>query len=133
MKYSLDTNTCIRYINGRSLAIRQKLPTVPAHDIVVCSVVRGELFYGAAKSQTPEQSAEKQARFLKPYATLPYDDVAAKEYGRIRAYLKGMGTPIGPYDMQVAAIAVVHGLIVVTHNIGEFGRIPWLKVEDWEV
>lgn len=81
MKYSLDTNTCIRYINGRSLAIRQKLPTVPANDIVVCSVVRGELFYGAAKSQTPELSTEKQMRFLKPYATLPYDDAAAKEYG----------------------------------------------------
>jgi predicted nucleic acid-binding protein len=51
---------------------------------------------GVAKSQTPEQSAEKQARFLKPYTTLPYDDVSAKEYGRIRAYLESLGTPIGP-------------------------------------
>lgn len=132
MKYSLDTNTCIRYINGRSLAIRQKLPTVPARDIVVCSIVRGELSYGSAKSQTSVQSAEKQARFLKPYATLPYDDTAAKEYGRIRAHLETAGTPIGAYDMQIAAIAVVHGLIVVTHNTKEFGRIPWLKIEDWE-
>ena len=132
MKYSLDTNICIRYINGRSLAIRQKLPTIPAHDIVVCSIVRGELSYGVAKSQTPEKSAEKQARFLKPYATLPYDDLAAKEYGRIRAYLEGLGTPIGPYDMQIAAISIVHSLIVVTHNTKEFGRIPWLKIEDWE-
>jgi len=107
MKYSLDTNTCIRYINGRSMAIRRKLPTIPAHDIVVCSVVRGELFYGSAKSQTPEQSVEKQVRFLKPYATLPY-------------------------DMQVAAIAVVHNLILVTHNTREFGRILWLNIQDWE-
>jgi len=133
MKYSLDTNTCIRYINGRSLAIRQKLPTVPARDIVVCSVVRGELAYGAAKSQTPEASAAKQARFLKPYATLPYADSAAVEYGRIRAHLENAGTPIGPYDMQIAAIAMVHGLIVVTHNTKEFGRVPGLKIEDWEV
>lgn len=133
MKYSLDTNACIRYINGRSPAIRQKLPTVPAREIVVCSVVRGELAFGAAKSQTPEASTVRQVRFLRPYATLPYDDAAAKEYGRIRAYLEKAGTPIGPYDMQIAAIAVVHGLIVVTHNIGEFGRIPWLKIEDWEV
>ena len=132
MKYSLDTNTCIRYINGRSIAIRRKLPTIPAHDIVVCSVVRGELFYGSAKSQTPEQSVEKQVRFLKPYATLPYDDVAAKEYGRIRAHLEALGTPIGPYDMQVAAIAVVHNLILVTHNTREFGRILWLNIQDWE-
>lgn len=133
MRYSLDTNTCIRYINGRSDAIRQKLPTVPARDIVVCSIVRGELAYGAAKSQTPEASAAKQARFLKPYVTLPYDDAAALAYGRIRAHLETAGTPIGPYDMQIAAIAVVHGLSVVTHNTQEFGCIPWLKVEDWEV
>jgi tRNA(fMet)-specific endonuclease VapC len=133
MKYSLDTNTCIQYINGRSQKIRQRLPTVPAWDIVVCSIVRGELAYGAAKSQTPEASAAKQARFLKPYSTLPYDDTAAQEYGRIRAYLENAGTPIGPYDMQIAAIAVVHGLIVITHNTDEFGRIPWLKIEDWEI
>jgi tRNA(fMet)-specific endonuclease VapC len=132
MRYSLDTNTCIRYINGRSLSIRQKLPTVPAREIVVCSVVRGELAYGAAKSHTPEVSTAKQARFLKPYATLPYDDVAAHEYGRIRAYLENAGTPIGPYDLQIAAIALIHGLIIVTHNTREFERIPGLKVEDWE-
>ena len=132
MRYSLDTNTCIRYINGRSLAIRQKLPTVPARDIVVCSVVRGELAYGATKSQTPEASLAKQARFLKPYATVPYDDTAAQEYGRIRAYLENAGMPIGPYDLQIAAIALIHDLIIVTHNTREFERIPGLKVEDWE-
>jgi tRNA(fMet)-specific endonuclease VapC len=132
MKYSLDTNTCIRYLNGRSAAVVRKLPTIPAHDIVVCSIVRGELAYGVAKSQTPEASAAKQQKFLKPYATLPYDDAAAILFGRIRAALENAGTPIGPYDMQIAAIALVHGLIVVTHNMGEFGRIAGLRVEDWE-
>jgi tRNA(fMet)-specific endonuclease VapC len=133
MKYSLDTNTCIRYLNGRSPSIRQKLPTVPAHDIVVCSIVRGELAFGAAKSQTPEKSAAKQNRFLEPYATLPYDDPAAVRFGRIRADLEAVGTPIGPYDLQIAAIALTHGLILVTHNVGEFGRIKGLQIEDWEV
>src|SRR4051812_12928774 len=109
MKYSLDTNTCIRYLNGRSANVRRKLPTIPGYDIVVCSVVRGELAYGAAKSQTPVQSAAKQQRFLEPYATLPYDDQAALEFGRIRAALEAAGTPIGPYDMQIAAIALIHG------------------------
>jgi tRNA(fMet)-specific endonuclease VapC len=47
MKYSLDTNTRIRFMNGRSPALRSKIPTVPAREIVVCSVVRGELAYGA--------------------------------------------------------------------------------------
>jgi tRNA(fMet)-specific endonuclease VapC len=133
MKYSLDTNTCIRYLNGRSEGIRRRLPMVPARDIVVCSVVRGELAYGAARSQTPEASAAKQQRFLRPYATLPYDDAAAVVFGRIRAALEAAGTPVGPYDMQIAAIALVHGLIVVTHNIREFARIEGLPIEDWEM
>lgn len=88
MKYSLDTNTCIRFINGRSEGVRHKIPTIPARDIIVCSVVRGELAYGSAKSQTPADSFAKQQRFLQPYATLPYDDAAAQEFGRIRAYLE---------------------------------------------
>lgn len=132
MKYSLDTNTCIRYLNRRSDAIRHKLPTIPARDIVVCSVVRAELAYGAARSQTPDASATKQQKFLHPYATLPFDDAAAHEFGRIRAALEAAGTPIGPYDMQIAAIALVHDLILVTHNTREFGRVPGLHIEDWE-
>jgi tRNA(fMet)-specific endonuclease VapC len=87
MIYSLDTNVCIRYLNGRSALIRQKLPTVPAHEIIVCSVVRGELAYGAAKSQTPVASKAKHQRFLDPYGTLPFDDSAAAEFGCIRASL----------------------------------------------
>lgn len=133
MKYSLDTNTCIRYLNGRSEAVRRKLPTVPAQEIIVCSIVRGELAYGAAKSQTPAQSAAKQQRFLAPYASLAYEDRAAAEFGRIRAALEALGTPIGPYDLQIAAIAIVHGLILVTHNTNEFGRIAGLMLEDWEL
>jgi tRNA(fMet)-specific endonuclease VapC len=132
MKYSLDTNTCIRYINGRAPKVREKIPTVPARDIVVCSVVRGELAYGAAKSQTPQRSAEKQQQFLEPYASVPYDDLAAQMFGQIRAYLEKQGTPIGPYDMQIAAIALVHDLILVTHNVAEFSRVPDLQIEDWE-
>ena len=52
-------------------------------------------------------------------------------FGEIRAVLAAVGTPIGPYDLQIAAIALVHGLTVVTHNTGEFSRVPGLKVEDW--
>jgi len=121
------------YLNRRSDAIRRKLPTVPARDIVVCSIVRSELAYGAARSQTPVESAQKQQRFLQPYATLPFDDAAAHEFGRIRAALEAAGTPIGPYDMQIAAIALVHNLIVITHNVREFERIAGLHIEDWEV
>jgi tRNA(fMet)-specific endonuclease VapC len=132
MKYSLDTNTCIGYLSGRSPAIRRKLPTIPAGQIVVCSVVRAELAYGVAKSNHPEASAEKHREFLAPYASLPFDDQAAAIYGRVRKVLEANGTPIGPYDMQIAAIALVHNLILITRNMREFSRIEGLQIENWE-
>jgi len=132
MKYLLDTNVCIRVINKRSMVARTKLLTHATDDIVVCSIVRAELFYGAAKSQTPEATRRKQNVFLQPYATLPFDDLAADTYGRIRTQLEQAGTPIGPLDMQIAAIALAHGLTLVTHNTREFSRVPRLLLEDWE-
>ncbi|MDQ7025626.1 MAG: type II toxin-antitoxin system VapC family toxin [Anaerolineae bacterium] len=132
MRYLLDTNICIRIINGRSHTARTKLLNVSTKDVVVCSIVRAELFYGAAKSQTQQATRRKQDLFLKPFATLPFDDLAADIYGGIRAQLEKKGTPIGPLDMQIAAIAMAHELILVTHNTREFNRVTGLNLEDWE-
>jgi tRNA(fMet)-specific endonuclease VapC len=130
--YSLDTNVCIRIINGRSIQLRQKLLAHSVNDIAVCSVVRAELFYGAAKSQTPEATRRKQDLFLQPFASLPFDDSAADVYGQIRAELERRGTSIGPMDLTIAAIALANNLTLVTNNLREFSKIPQLLVEDWE-
>ena len=49
----------------------------------------------------------------------------------IRGYLEKQGCPIGPYDVQIAGQAVARSMIMVTHNIDEFSRVPGLTVEDW--
>lgn len=64
MIYMLDTNVCIRIINGRSVAARERLLRYPANEIVVCSIVRAELFYGAAKSRKPERPIRSSSRRL---------------------------------------------------------------------
>jgi tRNA(fMet)-specific endonuclease VapC len=46
--------------------------------------------------------------------------------------LAQLGSLIGPNDMLIAAIAVVHGAILITHNIREFKRVEGLAYEDWE-
>jgi len=130
MRYLLDTNTCIRYINGRAPKLRLKLPTIPMADVVVCDIVVAELFYGAAKSNTPTESLAKQQAFLQPYVSLLFDGKAAIQYGLIRAQLEKQGTPIGALDMLIAAIVLANGLILVTHNTDEFRRVSDLKIED---
>ncbi len=133
MRYLLDTNTCIRYLNGRAPAIRQKMLTVDDTDIAISAITKGEMFAGSARSQIPQRSRARQDEFFVRFVSLPFDDAAASEFGRIRAALEAAGTPIGPYDMQIAAIALAHNLIVVTHNVREFGRIEGLQIEDWEL
>lgn len=133
MKYLLDTNTCIRYINGRSPALAKKLDSLSEGDAVVCSVVKAELFFGALRSQNPVKTMEGQRQFLSLFASLPFDDGAAEHYARIRADLTEKGTIIGGNDMLIAAIALANDLVLVTHNTREFERIKTLKLEDWEL
>ncbi|MBI2759842.1 MAG: type II toxin-antitoxin system VapC family toxin [Chloroflexi bacterium] len=132
MIYLLDTNTCIQYLNGRGIGILKKLPTIAPADVAVCSVVKGEMFYGSMKSTNPAKTRGEQMAFLDQFQSLPFDDAAAAVYGRIRAELAAAGTPIGPNDMMIAAIAIANGLILVTHNTGEFERVHGLQIEDWE-
>lgn len=132
MIYLLDTNVCIRYLNGRAPNVVRRLQVMLPSDVAVCSVVKAELFYGAQRSNQPERTLARQLAFLQPLRSYPFDDAAAERAGAIRAALAAAGTPIGAYDLQIAAIALANELTLVTHNTREFGRIPTLKLEDWE-
>ncbi|WP_193201002.1 type II toxin-antitoxin system tRNA(fMet)-specific endonuclease VapC [Nostoc sp. MG11] len=133
MRYLLDTNVCARYLNGRSPVIRERLRSTNVEDIAVCSVVKAELFYGAMRSNDPARTLARQQEFLKLFVSLPFDDSTALVYGRIRAELLTSGTPIGPNDFQIAAIALTNNLTLVTHNTREFNRVSELVIEDWEL
>jgi tRNA(fMet)-specific endonuclease VapC len=94
-------------------------------------VVQLELYYGAYKSSKKEQNLAKLGRFCNQFRILPFDSKSAKIAGQIRSHLNQLGTPIGGYDLQIAAIA--NELILIIHNIREFSRIDSLKYEDWEI
>jgi tRNA(fMet)-specific endonuclease VapC len=133
LTYLLDTNTCIRYLNGRSPEIRNRLESIKPEEVALCSVVKAELYYGAARTREPSRTFANIASFVAPYSSLPFDDLCANTYGKIRAQLERTGTPIGPNDTLIAAIAVAHDLTLVTHNTREFKRVAELRCVDWEV
>ena len=133
MRYLLDTNVCVVYLNGRSVAVRDRLLATPIEDLAICSVVKAELFYGAMRSNNPSRTLERQQEFLKQFVSLPFGDEAARSFGKVRAQLASVGTPIGAYDLQIAAIALVNNLTLITHNMREFRRVEGLKIKDWEV
>ncbi|MFM5890378.1 MAG: type II toxin-antitoxin system VapC family toxin [Dolichospermum sp.] len=133
MIYLLDTNTCIQYLTGRSENVINKFKITHRENICLCDVVKGELYYGGCRSVKKEQNLALYELFFSQYISLPFDGKAARIYGEIRFQLSKLGTPIGAYDFQIAAIALANNLILVTHNTREFQRVENLQLEDWEV
>lgn len=133
MKYLLDTNVCIRYLQGRLPVILDAIRSRKPDEIVICAVVKAELYYGAMKSQFPAETLAKQRQFTDRFPALPFDGKAALIFGKIRADLHRQGNLIGPYDLQIGAIALANNLTLVTHNTREFSRIEGLQLTDWEI
>lgn len=131
--YLLDTNACIRLLRNTS---RQLLRQSQQHDpseLKLCSVVKAELRYGAQRSSHREANLALLQRFFAPFESVPFDDECADHYGQIRFDLERAGRTIGPNDLMIAATALAHGLILVTHNTNEFSRVSGLRIEDWEL
>jgi tRNA(fMet)-specific endonuclease VapC len=133
LKYLLDTNACIVYLRQRNARLTRRVDSHPFSDMVLCSIVVGELFHGAEKSANPPKNRAIVEGFVQPFHSLPHDDSSAREYAIIRFDLESRGQRIGDYDMLIAAIARSNNLTLVTHNTAEFSRIPNLSVEDWEI
>jgi len=130
--YLLDTNACIRFLNGTSPSLTERLRAVSRTLVRLSSVVKAELLYGARKSGRVAENLRLLERFFDTIASLPFDDRCAEEYGLLREELERAGTPIGPNDLLIAATARAHSAILVTHNLREFSRIADLRLEDWE-
>lgn len=129
--YLLDTNTCIHFLNGSSASIKQQLQNATPNEIVLCSVVKAELLYGARHSQKVEANLQRLKQLFAPLSNLSFDDRSAEEYAQIRADLTRQGKLIGSNDLMIAAIARAHDAILVTNNTAEFQRVANLRLVDW--
>jgi tRNA(fMet)-specific endonuclease VapC len=130
MRYVLDTNTCIYALKLQSRVVERMRRHLP-DEIAITTVTLAELWFGAQKSARRLAVRREVDAFLEPFKVLPFDREAAESYARIRFDLERVGRPIGERDLLIASIALAQDLTVVTHNLGEFNRVPALKVEDW--
>lgn len=132
MIYLLDTNTCVEYLRSRNQAVISRLKQEPARNICMCTVVLAELLYGAKRSADPTRNTATAEAFAARFQSLSFDGNAAQVYADVRADLDAKGTPIGPNDLLIAAIALANQLTLVTHNTAEFSRVSGLALEDWQ-
>ena len=130
IRYLLDTNVWIDLLKRIDVAQSARLGYVGADKVATCSVVWAELLHGALKYDRVEERTSAVTSLLDPYTSLPFDKVAAQRYALTRHDLEVRGEGMATNDLMIAAIALQHGLTLVTHDQA-FSRITGLTIEDW--
>lgn len=128
--YMLDSDLCVRVLRDRTPELNERF-SLSSDELYISTLVLTELLLGALKSGRPDQHRQKVDRFAARVTVLPFDALAAEHAAEIRADLERRGRMIGSYDVLIAGHARSRGLIVVTGNVREFGRVDGLRCENW--
>jgi tRNA(fMet)-specific endonuclease VapC len=135
MKYLLDTNVVSEPIRARpSVPV---LAGIEAHaaELAVSAISWQEMYYGCerlppgARRERIRAYLEERVRPTLPI--LPFDTAAGKWQARERARMEKIGRTPSYADSQIAAIAAVNGLVLVTRNTEDFADFSSLIVENW--
>ena len=137
MKYLLDTNVLSESVKTSPQKSVLNLTERHQHEIVTAAPVWHELFYGCQRLPVSRQRKILETFLhdvLKPnMIILPYDERAAEWHAKERARLTVLGRIPSFVDGQIAAVAKVNGLILVTRNTPDFEKFSGLKLENWHV
>lgn len=131
MAYLFDTNALSEVFRPRpNPTYTRWLQELPRELQFTSTVVVAELYAAAFRIPNGERWRQRIEDVILPaISVLPFDLDCARECGEIQAGLLRRGRPIDTTDVQIAATARVHGLIVVTANAEHFERIPDLRLE----
>ncbi len=131
MDYILDTNHASKLLEGNESIVSKTvaLKNSGARFSISASIL-GELFFAVYASKRKEESLLQLKEFLEDIILQPYDATAAEEFGKIQAEQKTRGKPIPSIDAQIAAVARIHNLTVLTAD-QHFSLINGLCVENW--
>jgi tRNA(fMet)-specific endonuclease VapC len=131
VKYLLDTNVLSDFARGES-AVMVRLRQEAPRQLAVSVVTEMEVEYGLARNPNLAPRVREAMRMLlNTISVLSFEREDARVAAQLRASLNSQGTPIGAYDLLIAASALRRGLKIVTHNAREFARIGGLGLEDW--
>ena len=134
-RFLLDTNIVSSPISKQpNPSVLRKLEE-HGHECAIAAPVWHELTFGCQRLPRGKRrnavEAYLQDVVLASLAVLPYDEDAARWHGIERARLEGLGKPAPLVDGQIAAIAYVNQLTLVTINVKDFTRFKGVEVENW--
>jgi tRNA(fMet)-specific endonuclease VapC len=134
-RYLLDTNVVSEPLRPKPDSIVLKRLVQYQASCFTAAVVWHELWYGCTQlpaSLRRERIENYLLQMVQPlFPILPYDSEAATWHAGERARLKALGLTSLFADGQIAAIAVVNGLILVTRNLADYRHFAGLQIENW--
>lgn len=130
-RYLLDADICSYIMKRSHPALLERIRAVPLSEQAVSIVTVAELMYGVKLSPKPRQVRETFDAFIRHLEVKDWTLDAAEHYADIRANLKVRGEMIGANDLMIAAHARSLDAVLVTNNVGEFGKVKKLKIENW--
>jgi tRNA(fMet)-specific endonuclease VapC len=129
MKFLLDTDSVSFALRGHgdvAARIRERKPS----ELCISAITLAELRYGADRKGSRRLHSLIDT-FAAAVEVLPFEEVAAAEFGRIGSILAERGTPIGEFDVLIAAHAVALRCVLVSNNTRHFSKVPGLTLENW--
>lgn len=135
LRYLLDTNIVSAPVSKTPDATIVRRLETHGPECAIPAPVWHELTYGCRRLPAGKRRVALEAYLQEvvreSFPILPYDEVAAAWHGQERARLEALGRPAPYVDGQIAAIAHVNELVLVTANPKDFARFKDLRVEDW--
>lgn len=131
LRYLLDTNICIYIAKQKPINVLHKFEKLSVGEVGMSTITYGELIYGTQKSQHSRKSMQILEELTSVIPPIPISTEVGHYYGEVRDKLEKQGKPIGNNDLWIAAHAIVLELTLVTNNVKEFERMPYLKIENW--
>jgi tRNA(fMet)-specific endonuclease VapC len=131
MRYMLDTNICIYLLKRQPAAVFDKMAQLTVGDVVMSSITLAELRHGGGASSAADYAQDMAAldALLDDIPALPFDDDAARAYGKLARSSKLKRKQA--LDNLIAAHALSLGLVLVTNNLEDFQGYADLVIENW--
>ncbi len=131
MSFLLDTDICSAHMKGNVLVHNRFIQY--GGRLHISTVTLGELFVWALRAKAPPRRLQTLLDLLKDVLVLPVDETVARKFGEVRASQLDRGLATPDLDLPSAAVALVHGLALVTHNTADYVHVPGLTTTDWLV
>ena len=114
-RYMLDTNIVSHIMQGRDAGVLSRLSQIPVGQAVMSSVTLAELDYGLHRKGQPARLKNALLQVLLRVDMLPWNEAAARCYGRLCA-LEAQCINLSDLDMMIAAHCVATDTTLVSRD-----------------